>query len=437
MKGESGVAATIQTFFFKVLVLTINMATGVITAQALGKIGRGELATITLWPQFLGYIFAFGIAPSLLYNLKNNSKEESELYSASLLMGGFFGLAAAITGILCIPYALTQYSSSTVLIAQLFVLTAPVAVIDLVLTAAYQSRGLFSVVNKTNYLFPLITLGMLIGLSLLNQMTPFTAALSYQMGFLIVDLWKFIDLWKYYKPKFHHLKRSFRKLWGYSWRSSGIDILSQLSERIDQVLIVGFLEPGMMGLYVVALAMSRMLIIIPVSIFTVLFPKAIARSLEEITLLAGQGARISTLITFTTAIPLMTLGPLILPYMYGPDFVSAVPVFSILCIEMVIKGAILVLSQAFMASGRPGIVTMLQATGLALSVPLMIVFIPRFGLIGTGLALLCSSTVRLVFILTCFPLVLKVPPPNLLPNRKDLVYLFNILMEQNKENLTR
>jgi O-antigen/teichoic acid export membrane protein len=94
-----------------------------------------------------------------------------------------------------------------------------------------------------------------------------------------------------------------------------------------------------------------------------------------------------------------------------------------LVVEVVVSGATLVLSQAFMAAGRPGVITALQLTGLLLTVPLMVLLVPRYGIVGAGAALLLSTTARFIFVLASFPVFLKVPIPQVFPKREDLLYM--------------
>ena len=65
----------------------------------------------------------------------------------------------------------------------------------------------------------------------------------------------------------------------------------------------------------------------------------------------------------------------------------------------------------------------MQGIGLGLTVPLMLVMIPAYGLIGAGLALLCSTIIRFIFMLGSYPLILKVRPPRLLITRNDLRFM--------------
>ena len=70
LKSRSNTAATLQSLLSRIIILSINLATGIISARALGPQGRGELAAIIMWPQFLSYMMNLGLPTSLLYNLK-------------------------------------------------------------------------------------------------------------------------------------------------------------------------------------------------------------------------------------------------------------------------------------------------------------------------------------------------------------------------------
>ena len=90
---------------------------------------------------------------------------------------------------------------------------------------------------------------------------------------------------------------------------------------------------------------------------------------------------------------------------------------------LIIGSTTWVLGQAFMALGQPGRVSMLQGVGLLISFPLMLVLIPRYGLLGAGLALLGSTTVRFIFILMNYPLTLEVPVPGFLITSEDVKWV--------------
>ena len=163
------------------------------------------------------------------------------------------------------------------------------------------------------------------------------------------------------------------------------------------------------------------------SVVMVLFPKAAGQSIGDVVAMTGESARASTLVTAAFGVPVCVAGPLMLRLLYGSEYVAAVGALRILVLEVILSGATFVLAQAFMALDRPGVVTILQAIGLSLSIPMMLVLIPRYGIYGAAVSLLISTIARLLFVYAGFRLFLKVEPPNLLPDRSDLRMLRSVL----------
>jgi O-antigen/teichoic acid export membrane protein len=423
LQGRSATAATFQTFFTRLLILAINMGTGIITARFLAPAGRGELAAMTMWAQFLAYAMTLGLPAALVYNLKRYPEKKSEFFSAALVLSMGMGCVAMLTGIVFIPYWLSKYSPQVIYLAQCFMIAAPLALVSVILTAAFEAEGKFTTSNQVAYLIPLATMAMLGAFALSRTLTPFTAGLAYQLPGIPLFFWMLVQLWKRYQPRWQAMGESCQKLLNYGLRAYGIDLLGTVAGQIDQILVVGLLAPASMGMYAVALSLSRMLSMFESSILKVLFPTVAARPPAEVVALTGRSARLSLVMTLLAAMPLMFIGPLLLNLLYGAAFLGAVPVFRILLVEVVLASTDSLLAQAFMALGRPGTLTILQGITLGLNLALLPLLIPVYGLIGAGLALLTSTIIRLILILTCYPLLLKVRPPSLIINREDLQFL--------------
>ena|SRR5450631_1168650 len=140
--------------------------------------------------------------------------------------------------------------------------------------------------------------------------------------------------------------------------------------------------------------------------------------------MAGTAARISTLCTACIGLFVALLGPTVLHVLYGRDYMVASPILRVLILEVILGGMTMVLAQAPMALGRPGVVTILQMIGLGLTV-LMMILVPRFGILGAGYSLLISTACRLIFIAMSFEWFLKVPCPRLWLNGSDLAFTFS------------
>jgi O-antigen/teichoic acid export membrane protein len=229
-----------------------------------------------------------------------------------------------------------------------------------------------------------------------------------------------IDTARHYRPIVSLRAEPFRQLMSYGLRSYGVDLLRTIGSQVDQVLVIAFLAPAAMGLYAVALAVSRILQIFQTSVVRVLLPHIAARPTAQVVPAVGRAARITAALTAPLCAAVIVLAPFLLHLTYGGKFAAAGAVLRVLAVEALFSGATWILAQAFLALGKPATVTALQAAGLALSVPLMLVLIPRLGLLGAGIALLLSTVARFGLVLVCFPWLLKTRPPNLLLTRADI-----------------
>ena len=61
LSAKSGIMAIIQTAFANLAVQGVNLLCGILTARSLGPDGRGLLAGVIMWPQFLAYGMTIGI----------------------------------------------------------------------------------------------------------------------------------------------------------------------------------------------------------------------------------------------------------------------------------------------------------------------------------------------------------------------------------------
>jgi O-antigen/teichoic acid export membrane protein len=425
---QRGVKAIGQTVFFRILIQAVNAGTGVLTARLLLPMGRGELAAITLWSQFLAGLTTFGLPSALIYHIRNRPKQTGDLLSNGLAMSLILSCFAGLVGVFCMPHWLHQYPVWAIRAAQWFLLVTPLCGTAMVLRAALEASGAFSLSNVSQLLNPSVTLALLLFFLLIHRFNTITASCAYIFAALPVFLLLFwqarTSLARFSRPSFATSKL----LLSYGLRSWGIDLLGTLALQVDQVIVVGFLKASDLGVYVVMLSLSRMLNVFQASVVMVLFPKAAGRTQETALALTGRAARVSTLITGCCATAVALVGPLLLRFLYGAEYTSSIVSLRLLLVEVTLSGCVFVLAQAFMALGRPGTVTLLQAVGLSISIPIMLLLVPRWGIAGAALALLVSTCARFILVMVSFRLILKVPAPSLIPQKEDFSILLGALL---------
>ena len=435
LKGKGSVAATAQTMLTMIGILAINVLTGMITARTLGPDGRGEQAALILWPEFMANIITLGIPSSMIYNLRRYPEERNKVFSAAVILCTFLGVSSATVGIIFIPQWLSQYPPQTILTAQLFMPIVPIFLLAQLFAFALEASSQFAISNIGKYMMPVGTLMMLMGLVASNNMNPYTAAMAYILPGIVVFTTRASYLRQIFKFQWSGLLDVYRKLINYGIRSYGVEIVKTLSGRLSQIVIVGLLSTTNMGIYVVALNLSRMMNVFQSSFTTVLFPTVAGRPKKEVVALTSRSVRVSLVLTCIAGTIVSLFAPFVLNALYGERFLAAITVFRILLVEIIISGTVLVFLQAFMALGKPGFVTFLQGIGVSISIPLMFFFIPKFGLEGAGMALLCSSITRLILVYLSYKFVLKVPLPNLLLNKGDIDFIVQSIRSKKQKRV--
>ncbi len=425
IQGKGSVAATAQTMITMVGILAINVLTGIITARTLGPEGRGEQAALILWPEFMANVITLGIPSALVYNLRRYPEERSNFFSAAVILCSILGIGSATVGILFLPQWLSQYPTETIRMAQLLMPIVPIFLLAQLFALALDASSQFAISNIGRYMMPLGTLLLLYGLVISHNITPYTAALAYILPGIVVFLFRLAYLRKVFKFQWSGLTKTYRRLMSYGVRSYGVELVKTLSGKLSQVVIVGLLSSSNLGIYVVALNLSRMMNVFQTSFVTVLFPTVAGRPRKEVVALTGRAVRVSLALSCLAGIIVSFMAPVVLNVLYGEKFLAAIVVFRILLVEIIISGTVWVFLQAFMAVGKPGFVTLLQGLGVAISIPLMFLLVPVYGLEGAGMALLCSSFTRLILVYLSYGFILKVQPPSLLLNKQDIDFIWH------------
>jgi len=432
---QRGAHAVVQAIGSRILIQVINAGTGIITARALMPTGRGLLAAMILWSQFLSYISSLGVPSSMIHAYRCYPAKRRAIVSTGLTMSLCTGILVTFIAAIFLPHWMHRYPPEIIRYAQWFLIITPICSLSFAGRAVLEAAGSFTYSNLMQILTPVATIIPLIVLALFHSLTPVNAALCY----IASALPTFYYLWLKLRPHIDGLTLDFgisKLLLSFGLRSYGIDILGTLSVQLDQILVVNMLTPAEMGSYVVILSLSRTLNVFQNSVVTVLFPKASGLSSDAVLKLSEKSARISLLVTSFFAICVYIFGPILLRILYGKAYLGALNAFRLMLVEVTISGCVYVLAQGFMALGRPGVVTMLQGTGLSLSVPLMLILIPRWHIDGAAVALLVSTVARLVFVFLGFRFFLKVRPPDLRPRLSDFEELRGILQRRSVARLT-
>ena len=100
--------ANIGTFFTSLAIQGCGVITGVVTARLLGPAGRGELATIMLWPMIMSNLGLMGCNWALAREVAKDPDREADGVCGAVAVGLAAATVYFILGYLLIPYVLPR-----------------------------------------------------------------------------------------------------------------------------------------------------------------------------------------------------------------------------------------------------------------------------------------------------------------------------------------
>ena len=427
LRGASGFTAVVQTGVATVLVLAVNVVTGIVSARVLGPQGRGELSALLLCPQFLSFLFVLGLPTSMIVRIKSRPNGASGLMGAALLLSTGMGMIAALGGAALIPVLLKQYDAHLIAVARGLLIFVVLGATSTVVLAALQLQNRFGAYNRLRFSQSVLTLLALVSLALLHSFTPVTGALAYvlpALPFFLGNLWWVI---REFRPRFSGWRRNSAELLSYGVRVHMMDVGNTLFTQLDKVILVAVLAPAMFGLYVVVFNLSRLVTTFANSATPVLLPRAAGKSAPEVLALTSRAFTATTVLTVAAVLGFVLLGRVGLRLLYGEQFASGYSILVILCFEGALASSAAVLQQPYLVLNRPGTVASFHMASLTLAGVLVYLGASRFGAEGAAGGLLAATSLRFVLTYSGFGRMLGVRAPPLLPTRTELLTLLSRL----------
>jgi enterobacterial common antigen flippase len=421
-RGASGAAA--QTMLVRVLILGLNVLTGILSARLLGSAGKGEQTAITLWPQLIPMCLMLGLPTSLVYGARRSPQQESHLFAAALILAASIGFVACALAWLAVPYWLGHFDHHIVLWSQVFMLTVPYAMISPLAQSIMEAHGKFAIENALIFAAALSTVCLLLGIGAVGDANPVTVATAYIAGGVPAGAIGIVYAARLARPIARNFVAAAHTLLHYGLRQYGGDVLAAFSGNIDQFLAAGFLPPRMVGIYVVSASLCRTLSLIQQSIVTVLFPKIVGQPLHLMSETVERAVRVNLAISLLPTLVIGFGGAELIQIVYGHDFVASGVVIWLILADTMLGGVSRLLGQIMMAVGRPGVVTVLNSAQFALCIPLALVLLPQYQTIGVSAAMLTGTTFRLILIIASYSLVLGLPRPRLILSHADLRFIY-------------
>jgi O-antigen/teichoic acid export membrane protein len=433
-KGNGLVHTILRTSATNFLVMVISTLTSIVTAHMFGVVGKGEFSAIVFWPTLLAGLVGFGLPTSLIYNMKLNISNGGDYVRAGFLYQIPVSVIVGIIAWIWMPEWLGNYSDSVIQIARWYtVFMLPIFLMVNLISALAQSTGKFNVYNGVRLYVPLFNLVGLITLWAAGNLSLHDASLVFLVSGMLVMIGCLHSLRDalridWFKGLSNRLAT--KALFGYGSKVFGVDLLGTLYAQFDKIIILSMLTAKDLGLYTVVYALSRVFNTVQMAITNVIFPRITGMDKDAIMATVGRAFRLSMLLMTIIMIPSMIIGRFLLGILFGAPFLEASGAFYLLSIECVLGGGSWILASSFNAMGRPGVVLVRQLIALAVTIGLLFVFTPIYGLNGIALALLIGAVIRLIVTMVSMQIVFHVRLSGMLFDKNDFRFLIERLKER-------
>lgn len=378
---------------------------GVIAARGLGAAGRGTAAALVALPTFVSFIATAGLPSALIYEARKDPDAAPQLLGAGLFVAVGIGLLAWLATWLYTPHMLAGLPPDLMAAGRMLSVFGFAGILSNVGIAALQSQRAFVACNVIRLAQPLIQLAGLVALEGAGQLRPVPVALLTLSAGIPGITWNLGWIHRNCTLHLDTIAAALRRLLHYAARAAAGELVAGMAGQIDKVIVVGLFAPQALGLYVVAMSLSRVLAIIPSAVVPVLFPATAGRSPPEVLDVTSRAAAMTAVCVAAGAVVLGAVGPWLLRLFYGSDFTGAGWAFRLLLVEAALSAVAQVLAQAFLALNRPVLAALQQGLGVAIAAALLYTLTPRWGLAGAATALLAAAVTRLASSYHAFRLI--------------------------------
>jgi len=390
----------IETLAVRVIILAFGLCTSIILTRYLGPSGRGELATILLWPAVFVYLTCSGFIESIVYFGAQREGESREILWFTSFTALSLSLVITFLAYLSLPAILSEKMTDYVGISRYYLITMPMLITTEFNSALLLSRMHFRAVNLLLVLTPVGYLVGVIGLVWGDRLD----VRSLVMLLIVLSAVRFVGGFALLRR--HRLLVKPRRdlaLCGAMLRYAGTAHAGSAfhisNGYLDQALIASWLDPKSYGLYVTAASTARLPLVLSQAVVTLISPRlaqpgqAQERAAQLATVFRrywlGSGAAMLLFLV------VMTPG---IPFLYGSAFDGSVHVAQVLLLGTLVLGAKDVLAAGVRALGKPRASSKAELVGILLTLPLLLVTLPMLGIMGAAITSVISYGASLAII---------------------------------------
>jgi O-antigen/teichoic acid export membrane protein len=389
------------TLAARVAAFAFSLATNVVLARSLGPEGRGVYAVAVLVPALIGLVAQLGLGPANVYHFSKGLISGDELVGHAISMGLLLG---AVCYIAMFGYVALSGATHVFGVAPVFLLVT-CAAIPFTLTTAFlqgvltgaQRFGLFNATIVSQYASPTIVLVIAM---LLSPRSVSAAVAAWTVSGIVTALIS-VGCVARVAPIVIRLRLStLRPLLRFGMLSYLGSLTSFVNYRFDVLLVNLFAGARQVGLYAVGTGLAEVVWYLANAAGIVLAPRIAASSEREADQITEGVCRIVTFMALVSGLVLALVAPYVIVLFFGSAFAESTWAVWLLLPGIVTFSVARILSMYLLGRNRLKIDLFASLVGLAVTLALDLILIPRFGFRGAAIASSIAYTSGMLFSLT-------------------------------------
>jgi len=373
-------------------VYALSAVTGPLLARALGTTARGDLASVLVPTQVLGYLILWGLPHASAFYV-------ARIPRRTLVMTGWVIMVAVnlplvLLGALFVPAYLSGHDPVTVpffyaFLGQTLVFLPMITTLD-----CLRGEGRAVPYNLLRAAPFVLNTFFIVTLFVLDELTLESALVSQFTANAIA--WTAVFVYAGTFPGRGFDRSALRTQFDYGWRST-IGLLSQMIVgKFDQFLLVPLVDSGQLGLYVVAATGASLTAPLGQGVGLALFPHARRAERGRADDQTRTALKLTALISVVAALVVGLMAPWVIPLLFGSDFAGAVAPLLILLPGQVFMNLGNIQAARLEADGRPGAASRAFFAGAVITVVGVLIAVPIFGIEGAAFVTSVSQAVFLI-----------------------------------------
>ncbi len=376
----------------KIASFVTSFITIALVARYLGPDNLGKISYAQSIVSILSVFAALGIDQILYRDLVAHPEKENELLGTAILAKLFFGSLAFIT-VIGISILLENEPILTLLIAIIAFtfLINPLGTISIFFQSRVQAKYSSQVIIFLALFIPILKVAIIF----------FDKGILYfSLIFVIEALLNAIWLLYIYITKIKHNPLNwrfsitdFKLLISRAWPLLLASLSGYIYGRIDQVMILHFIDAASVGFYDIAVRMTEFLGYLPGIIITSVLPAVInakKKSQSEYLSRLKSLTILCILVSFFSVLLVSILSPLIINTIFGQDYSNSINILRLYSWSSIGTIFILLIQQYLIIEGKSMQLLIYSVLSALTNVGLNLILIPLYGVNGAIYATLTT-----------------------------------------------